>query len=95
MSTEIENRHDQNRYVLLVDGEEAGLIDYQLRGDAIVLVHTEVDPTQRLQGLAGELVKGALDDIRTTTSLKVVAQCPFAAHWIDEHPEYQELLERG
>jgi predicted GNAT family acetyltransferase len=28
-------------------------------------------------------------------SRTVVAACPFVAEWIDEHPDYRELLERG
>ncbi|GGF37891.1 GNAT family N-acetyltransferase [Subtercola lobariae] len=95
MSTEITNHPENNRYVLLDDGAEAGFIDYRLHGDEIVFTHTEVDPARRRKGIGGELVKGALDDVRVSTGLKVVPQCPFMARWIDEHPEYHELVERG
>ncbi|MCU1483092.1 MAG: family N-acetyltransferase [Subtercola sp.] len=95
MSTEIQNQQGKSRYVLLKDGVEAGLVDYRLHGDEIVFTHTEVDPTQRHEGIAGELVQGALDDVRTSTGLKVVAQCPYVAEWINTHAEYHELEERG
>ncbi|UFS58582.1 GNAT family N-acetyltransferase [Subtercola endophyticus] len=95
MSTEIQNQPDKSRYVLLKDGVEAGLVDYRLHGDEIVFTHTEVDPAQRHEGIAGVLVQGALEDVRTSTGLKVVAQCPYVAEWINTHTEYHELVERG
>ena len=95
MNTEILNQPSKSRYVLLEDGEEAALADYHLHGDEIVFTHTEVNPSKRRKGMGGQLVKGALDDVRTTTGRKVVPQCPFVVSWIDAHPEYHELVERG
>lgn len=95
MNTETRHEAEKNRYVLLVDDREAGLADYLIRGDEIVFTHTEVDPTKRNHGLGAILIRAALDDVRTTTDLKVVPQCPFVADWIDAHPEYHELVERG
>ncbi|RFA07889.1 GNAT family N-acetyltransferase [Subtercola boreus] len=95
MSTQIRHEADHHRYVLVVDDREAALADYRTEGDAIVFTHTEVDPSRRQSGLGGNLVKGALDDVRINTGLKVVPECPFVAEWIDVHPEYHELVERG
>ena len=95
MSTETKHEPDKNRYILLVDDREAGLADYRIQGYEIVFTHTEVDPAKRQGGLGGTLIKAALDDVRTSTGLKVVAQCPFVADWINTHPEYHELVERG
>ncbi|TIH33076.1 GNAT family N-acetyltransferase [Subtercola vilae] len=95
MSTELQHRTSQNRYVLLVDGREAGFADYRLTGNAIVFTHTEVDPAHRDEGLASTLIAGALDDVRTGSGLKLVAQCPFVVDFIDAHAEYHELEERG
>ena len=79
------------RYELHVDGELVGEIRYRRRHDAIVLVHTEVDPGREGEGLATELVHGALDDIRTR-GLRVVPYCPFVAAYIRRHPEYEDLV---
>ncbi|MCU1475413.1 MAG: acetyltransferase [Subtercola sp.] len=95
MSTEIANQPEKNRYVLLENGEEAGFVDYHLHGDEIVFTHTEVDPLRRRNGIASALITGALDDVRTGTGLKVVPECPFVVRFIDTHPEYHELVERG
>ena len=53
------------RYELLDDsGAMIGEIRYVLEPGAAVLVHTEVDPEFQGHGLASELVKGAMDDLR-------------------------------
>jgi predicted GNAT family acetyltransferase len=83
-----------NRFELLVDGVQAGVADYQFRDNTMVFVHTEIDPSQRGQGLAGDLARGALNLVRGETDYRVVASCSFIAKWIDENPEYQGLLTR-
>lgn len=83
-----------SRFELLVDGEQAGIADYQLRGDTIAFIHTEIDPRFRGQGLGDEIARGALNLVRAETDLRVVASCPFISKWIGEHPDYQDLLTR-
>jgi predicted GNAT family acetyltransferase len=82
------------RYVILVDGERVGLTAYELRDNAIVFVHTEIDPERRERGLADQLVRSALDDVRATSARRVVAECPYVARWLRMHPDYQDLLTR-
>ncbi|MDQ1571567.1 MAG: GCN5-related N-acetyl-transferase, partial [Actinomycetota bacterium] len=36
----------------------------------------------------------ALDQVREQTDYRVVAQCPFTAHWLKQHPDYQDLTRR-
>jgi predicted GNAT family acetyltransferase len=94
MPTEVVQDQQMNRFELLVDGESVGRTDYQVRGDTIVFIHTEIDPSVREKGLGGELVRGALNLVRAETDYRVVASCPFTAAWIEEHPDYQDLLPR-
>ena len=82
-----------SRYVLEDDGELLGLIEYEADGDVVDLVHTEVDPRRRERGLGSELVAGALDDLRAK-GRRVRPTCPFVARFVDEHPEYSDLVER-
>ncbi|TAJ48234.1 MAG: N-acetyltransferase [Herbiconiux sp.] len=95
MSTEIRNEPEQSRYTISVDGTTAGFADYRLEGNSIVFIRTEVDPSRRGEGLAGALVQFALDDVRTSGDLTVVPQCSYVARFIDSHPDYQELVDRG
>ncbi|TBN58275.1 N-acetyltransferase [Glaciihabitans arcticus] len=83
-----------NQYQLQIDGERVGLIDYELDGDVIHLTHTEIDKSDRTRGLGSELVRETLDQIRDETSYRLVADCPFVAHFVGENTEYQALLSR-
>ena len=83
-----------SRYELLVDGIRAGELHYlPTRGDAVVLVHTEVAPEVEGRGLAGRLIAGALDDLRARGQ-SVIPVCPFVSAYLQRHPEYADLLER-
>lgn len=94
MSLSVENQPDQSRYALLQDGEVIGVAEYDLRDDAIVFTHTEVDEAKREKGLASTLVKAALDDVRDHSGRRVVASCPYVRSWLSEHPDYAELQRR-
>jgi predicted GNAT family acetyltransferase len=91
MSSAVQHLPSQNRYLFEKDGVDVGLIDYTMRGDSIVLTHSEVDPHLRHHGVGDEMVQAVLDSIRTETNLRIVAECPFVVDWLERHPEYQEL----
>ena len=85
---------EQNRYELRLDGRLIGLAAYRRRDGRIAFTHTEVDEECSGRGFGTQLVLAALDDARRQ-HLDVIPLCPFVAHLIDEHPEYQDLLETG
>ncbi|MEV6301644.1 GNAT family N-acetyltransferase [Actinoplanes sp. NPDC051861] len=87
----VQDNSAQHRFELLVDGEVGALATYRLRGDAVVILHTETAPEMRGRGLAGELARQTLDQIRDRGA-KVVPSCPFFARYISEHPEYADLV---
>ena len=100
MSTDVqqptlEHLAGQNRYVYSVGSDAVGLIDYRIVGDAIQLTHTEINPHLRGGGMGGRMVQAVLDEIGTTTDLRVVAVCPFVVDWLNHHPDYHELETRG
>jgi predicted GNAT family acetyltransferase len=80
-----------SRYEVRVDGELAGFAEYRLTPARIVFTHTEVADELEGHGLAARLVRFALDDARRR-QLQVVARCPYVARFIEEHPEYRDLL---
>lgn len=96
-STQREIRHDETlrRYTLTLGGKEVGIADYRIQGERVLFTHTEINPAFRHGGLGGALIQGALDFVAENSTLRVVAQCPFVADWIDAHPEYSELTTRG
>ena len=95
MSSALQHLPGQNRFVFEKDGRQVGLTDYRLQGHEMHITHTEIDPHLRGSGLGSEMVQGVLDAIRTDTDYRVVADCPFVADWLADHPEYHELEERG
>jgi hypothetical protein len=89
---EVRDNPATNRFELLVDGEVAGLAAYRLRDGAVIVTHSEVDRRFRGQGLANELARRTLDQIRER-DLHVVPLCPFFARYVETHPEYQDIVE--
>jgi predicted GNAT family acetyltransferase len=81
---------DRNRYEARLDGELAGFAEYQLTDQLIVFTHTEVDRSLEGQGIGGQLVRGALDHVRSL-GLPVLPICPFVQGWMARHPEYADL----
>ncbi|MGO4533861.1 GNAT family N-acetyltransferase [Leifsonia sp. 2MCAF36] len=94
MSLTVENQPAESRYALLQDGEVIGVAEYDLRDDAIVFTHTEVDEAKREKGMASTLVRTALDDVRDRSDRRVVASCPYVRSWLSEHPDYAALQKR-
>jgi uncharacterized protein len=91
MATDVRHNPQRSRYEIFVEGELAGIADYSERGDAVVFPHTVIDPSMRGRNLGAQLVRAALDDVRGTGK-RVIPSCWYVAQFIDEHPEYQDLL---
>ncbi|HYZ92229.1 MAG TPA: GNAT family N-acetyltransferase [Actinomycetota bacterium] len=90
-STKTVHNEARSRYELYIDGDLASIADYRLDGKRAVFFHTETSPPFRGRGLGAELVEWALDDVRTR-GLTVDPQCWFVADFVDDHPEYRDLV---
>jgi predicted GNAT family acetyltransferase len=88
--TEIVNNSAHHRYELTVDGHLAATY-YKISDGVITFVHTEVPPELGGRGIGSQLIKGALDQVRSE-GLKVIAECPFVKAYIGKHPDYADLL---
>jgi len=60
------------------------LLEYEVTGNQMILVHTEVPKELEGKGLGGKLVKFALEHAKEN-NLGVVAQCEFAQSYIERH----------
>ena len=68
-----------SRFVLKRGDQELGFTEYVTRDDGgIVFTHTEVDEELQERGLGSKLVRGALDQLRDSTSVRIGATCPFS-----------------
>ena len=82
---------EASRYELRLDGHLVGLAAYRRRDGVIAFTHTEVDEALEGRGFGSRLAAAALDDVRRR-ELGVVPLCPFIAHYIDTHSEYQQFV---
>jgi hypothetical protein len=87
---EVSNNEAERRYELEVEGQLA-IAEYRLRPGRITFTHTEVPDALEGRGIGSRLIKAALDDARAQ-GLKVVPTCAFVKHYMDRHPETQDLL---
>ena len=90
MTTEVVDVPDRKRYEIRRHGTMLGYAAYQKTDELIVFTHTEVDPSVEGQGIGGQLVRGALDHVRTL-AVPVLPICPFVQAWMARHPDYIDL----
>ena len=84
-------QHDPaaRRFYVVVDGVEAEL-DYLRGGNQLSIVHTGVPSAIAGRGIAGRLVREAVEFAKSE-GLKVRPACSYAASWMERHPEYADL----
>ncbi|SHH77727.1 hypothetical protein SAMN02745823_00976 [Sporobacter termitidis DSM 10068] len=74
------------------DGAVLGEVCYPALPDGTVdICHTYVDDTLRGQGIAGQLMARAAEELRRTDR-KAVLTCSYALKWFGEHGEYADIL---
>jgi hypothetical protein len=83
--TDVVDNPTQGRFEVSRDGH-LGVLTYRLRAGRLVLIHTEVPEELEGHGLAGELVKAAIERARRD-GLTVVPICPYAREWFRRHPD--------
>ena len=85
--------HDaaSGRFSTLLDGHEAELV-YRRRDGSMIIDHTGVPEAIAGRGIAGTLVKAALDYARAE-GLRVVPACSYSADYIQRHPQYADLVD--
>ncbi|KXO94732.1 acetyltransferase [Tsukamurella pulmonis] len=88
----VTNSPEQERYLLTVDGEQAGYLDYVDEVDVRLLTHTVVDAEYGGNGYAAVLTKAALDDVKESGK-KARAVCSYVASYVAKHPEYAAVVE--
>ncbi len=76
-------------YATDLAGKTIAEITFPSVGDEAIITHTFVDPSLRGQGIAGQLVQRAVDEI-LSQGKKVRATCPYAVDWLKKHPGYTE-----
>jgi predicted GNAT family acetyltransferase len=87
----VRDEPEELRYEILRGDDVLGGISYRLAPGVIVLVHTEVAPSEEGHGVASRLIADALADIRSR-GLRVAPVCPFVTAYLRRHPEQRDLV---
>lgn len=92
MRPSVDVQHDphRQRFVAVVEGVQAEL-DYERSSDVMRIIHTGVPPAIGGRGVAGELMRSALEYAQVE-NLKVIPACSYAATYFKRHPKYADLL---
>lgn len=80
----------QHRYELTVEGHRS-IVEYLDDGRRRVFTHTFVPDPLRGRGIAGTLVRAALDEARRD-GRTVAPACSYVAAFIQRNPEYRDLV---
>lgn len=91
---EVRENQEKNRFEIWVDDEIAGFTEHRGLGSVVSLVHTEIGERFGGQGLATQLIRQTLDDLRERDS-QVLPICPFVKAFIEKHPDYLDLVPAG
>jgi predicted GNAT family acetyltransferase len=78
------------RFQTRVEGEHCTL-DYTLDAQTMTITHVVVPGPVGGRGIAAALMEAALTHARTQ-GWCVVPQCPYAAHYLDEHAGWSDVL---
>jgi uncharacterized protein len=90
MPSPIRDNAALSRFELEAGGVTA-FMNYRLAGDVMTLAHTETPVAARGRGMASQLVKGVLEEVRRR-GLKIVPRCPFVSAYLTKHPEFGDLV---
>ena len=88
----ITNDTDDFRYELRLNGDLAAFAAYVIKGGIIDFNHTVTRDEYRGHGVATQLLRAALEDVRERGEHKVRASCGFCADFVEKNPEFKDLL---
>jgi predicted GNAT family acetyltransferase len=89
---EVINDEKAGIYEAIVGDREIAGLSYTATGDRLVLLAISVFPEFRRQGIATELIRRVLDDVRTQGKT-VTIMCPIVRTFIENNPEYADLVD--
>ena len=87
----MEFQREPGRIYAEEEGRVIAEVTFPDRDGAADIDHTFVDDTLRGQGVAGQLLRAAADQIRAEGK-RARATCSYAEIWFERHPEEADLL---
>jgi len=87
----MEFQTETGRVFIEEDGKLLAEVLFPVKDGVADIEHTFVDDSLRGQGIAGQLIEKAAQQIRQS-GLKAKATCSYAAKWLEKHAEYSDIL---
>lgn len=88
---EIKHNSEKNRFDLFLNDKEAGEIEYEIRRNKILLMHTGVRKEHEGKGFARLLLEFAINYAKEN-ELRVQPICSYTKRVFERNPEYKKLL---
>jgi len=89
MALDIRHLAAAHRFEVTLDGFVCEL-DYTLHDRVMTITHTGVPSEVGGRGIAGELVRTALETARRE-GWKVIPACSYAQAWMQRHPDFADV----
>jgi len=89
-TSDVIDEPDKHRFRYNEDGIDAQLV-YRADADRLILIHTEVPDALGGRGIAGRLVRAAIDRARASGET-VLPWCPYARKWLQDHPDVASTI---
>ena len=89
-ASNLDHQTNSGRFELNRNGKTS-FLEYRIGNGVLTLIHTEVPAELRGECLGSELARMGLDWARRN-NLKVRVGCPFVASYLEDHPEYSDLV---
>ncbi len=90
-SLTLRNNAEENQYEMALFGSDIALITYARSGDILTLLHTEVPPDYKGQGIADKITHDVFEEAKAR-GWKIAPSCPYAAIYVRRHPELQSMV---
>jgi uncharacterized protein len=86
-------RKEAAKFVIAVDGHDAGVTMFEDHDEQRVFFHTQVDKAFGGRGLSTVLIGEALAQTKAK-GMRVVPICPTVAAFCKKHPEFADIVDR-
>ena len=90
--SEVQHDKENKRFYIQVNGKEAHMTYRYKDNTTVVYQHTYSPPELRGGGVAGKVVRAALEWARSQ-NLKVIPTCSYVVSFVHRHPEYQDIAD--
>ena len=92
---EVRDNPAEHRFEITYGDRLAGFTVYEERDEATyAFVHTEIEPDLGGHGLAGTLVRTAMEAM-AERGIAVLPYCPFVKAWLEKHPDHLGVVPAG